>query len=212
MKGLILIALLSSMFTISPYSSANIPNIQDNHCSDNQVIDNWNHMIEEAQYYDDEMKVLVVNSFFNTNIRYKKDTSNWEESNFWATPFESMINGQGDCEDYAIAKFKSLLLLGIPEDNLSIHHVNIKYGRSNLTDSHMVLVYKNEEGESFVLDNIDARILPIQERYDLTTVFSFNIHNLWIGESITQYSPIDKISQWRNLLTRFNYQSPFCIS
>lgn len=211
MKKLASIALFTSISVFSTFSNASVPNIQE-YCSNNQVVSNWNNMIEEAKDYDEEIKLHTVNSFFNSHIRYTEDENNWDTDNFWATPFESMIKGQGDCEDYAIAKFKSLLLLGISEENLSLHHVNIQYGRSTLTDSHMVLVYKNEKGESLVLDNIDGRILPIEERNDLTTVFSFNIHSLWINDSITEHSPVDKISQWRNMLSRFDSQSPLCAS
>ena len=49
-----------------------------------------------------------------------------EKKDYWATPIEFMGTGAGDCEDYAIAKYFSLINLGIPEDKLRIPTLHIE--------------------------------------------------------------------------------------
>lgn len=215
MKGLTLKKIASIAFTVSlsvfsSFSFASIPSIEDNYCSSNELVSNWNEMVEASQDYSEAMKLESVNRFFNIHMKYIEDSRNWNRDNFWATPFESMTRGQGDCEDFAIAKFKTLLVLGIPEERLTLHHVNIVNGRSTVTIPHMVVVYETEEGESLVLDNIDARILPREERSDLRTIIAFNTETLWVGHVETEHSPEDKISEWRNAISRFNNQLPLC--
>ncbi|UUZ55187.1 transglutaminase-like cysteine peptidase [Massilia sp. H-1] len=47
----------------------------------------------------------------------------WGKSDFWATPFEAMIKGKGDCEDFVIAKYFSLLALEVPDSQLRLIYV-----------------------------------------------------------------------------------------
>lgn len=211
MKTITLLALATSFF-VSTLSYAGVPKVEAGYCTNNQVVSSWNQMIDNAQDLNEIQKVETVNHFFNTHIRYSQDSENWNQNNFWATPFESMIKGNGDCEDYATAKFKSLLILGIPEDSLKLHYVKLSYGRSDIQDPHMILVYEYNQNESFVLDNFDARVLPYNdlEGQNFVTLFSFNTQSLWVNNQVTDQSPVRRISQWRNLLSRYNEQSPLC--
>jgi predicted transglutaminase-like cysteine proteinase len=169
-------------------------------------------MMETVQNHSEADKVHAVNSFFNIHLRYAEDANNWKRDNFWATPFESMVKGQGDCEDFAIAKFKTLVLLGVPEDRLHLHYVNIVNPRSSVKTPHMIVVYQNEDGQHLVLDNIDGRILERDNRNDLVTLFAFNTTSLKIRNSVTEHSPTERIQQWRDAISRFDSQYPLCVS
>ena len=41
------------------------------------------------------------------NISYVTDITNWRQKDYWAT-ISQFLNRDGDCEDYAIAKYYSL--------------------------------------------------------------------------------------------------------
>ena len=52
--------------------------------------------------------------FFNRRIVFRDDSEVWGQVDHWASPLELLDKGRGDCEDYAIAKYFSLLALGMP--------------------------------------------------------------------------------------------------
>ena len=62
--------------------------------------------------YDLIRKLSHVNSFIN-KILPAHDISTSSSIDYWATPKEFLLQGHGDCEDYAIAKYFTLLELGI---------------------------------------------------------------------------------------------------
>ena len=53
----------------------------------------------------------AVNRFVN-GWAYRADADNYGRSDYWATPLE-FFRRSGDCEDYVIAKYRSLRLLGL---------------------------------------------------------------------------------------------------
>ncbi len=88
-------------------------------------VEAWDSMIESSKNESLLNKIKNVNDFFN-QITYKTDAAHWKQKDYWATPFEFMGTGAGDCEDYAIAKYFSLVKLGIPDDKLRITYVIYK--------------------------------------------------------------------------------------
>ena len=80
-------------------------------------VEEWDSMIEASKDEPILNKLKNVNDFFN-QITYKSDLSVWGTKDYWATPFEFMGIGAGDCEDYAIAKYFSLIKLGVPDEKL----------------------------------------------------------------------------------------------
>lgn len=54
------------------------------------------------------MRVLRYSNL--KGIKHSKD----RQTNNWKTPKEFLIDGEGVCEDFAIAKYFTLLELGIP--------------------------------------------------------------------------------------------------
>src|SRR3546814_6064890 len=69
-------------------------------------------------------KLNAINKFFNQKIKYfEADINIWGQSDYWATPLESMGRQRGDCEDYSIAKYLFLRELGIPDEKIGRAHV-----------------------------------------------------------------------------------------
>jgi predicted transglutaminase-like cysteine proteinase len=121
-----------------------------------------------------------------------------------------MGRGVGDCEDYAIAKYFSLQILGIPADHLRITYVKARMGGplSSVYEAHMVLAYyPNVDDEPMILDNLIDEIRPASRRTDLTPIFSFNSDGLWIGASPgtqSSGSSTSRLSHWRDLIARMH--------
>ena len=51
------------------------------------------------------------------------DEKLWGQSDYWASRMESIGQNAGDCEDYVIAKFFTLIDLGIPQEKLYFTYV-----------------------------------------------------------------------------------------
>ena len=67
---------------------------------------------------DRKTQLAAVNEFMN-RASYIEDLPNWGVPDYWATPLQ-FLTKDGDCEDYAIAKFVSLRTLGFTNDELRI--------------------------------------------------------------------------------------------
>jgi predicted transglutaminase-like cysteine proteinase len=104
-----------------------------------------------------------VNFYINQLLPQYDDIMQKQED-YWASPKEFLITGYGDCEDYVIMKYFTLIKLGFTKDKLFLTTVNEKY----LGGYHMVLSYFKNEGVSpLILDNLSFRILNLKIRKDL---------------------------------------------
>jgi predicted transglutaminase-like cysteine proteinase len=134
-------------------------------------------MMEEQAGLSEVQIVINVNRFFN-QLQYRSDIKNWNKSDYWASRLEFLGKGQGDCEDYAVAKFLTMIQLGIPDNKLFLTYVKAK----NFPDpAHLVATYFKKPGTvPFVLDNYNKKILPATQRPDLVPVYSFTAKDLYI--------------------------------
>lgn len=171
-----------------------------------ETVGSWRHMLEESRALSDDEKLKAVNQFFNRRIRFNADQAVWGVPDYWATPLEFMGRAQGDCEDFAIAKYISLLMLGIPNDRLSLIYVRARFGSSPTlnTEAHMVLgYYVDPTGDPIILDSLLNSIRPAAARADLTPIFSFNSQGLWVpGTPNLNSDPTARLSRWRDVLDR----------
>lgn len=170
-----------------------------------QMIKDWQQMMQAAESMDEMGKVKRVNEFFNRKIQYGEDIVVWGENDYWATPLEFMGRGIGDCEDFAISKYFSLRTLGVDNDKLRITYVKARIGgpRSDVTQAHMILsYYEDPTGEPLILDSLITEVRPASRRADLNPVFSFNSEGLWAGEKKDANSSTSKLSRWRDLIAR----------
>jgi predicted transglutaminase-like cysteine proteinase len=147
-----------------------------------------------------------INQFFNNHINFVSDQTIWGESDYWATPLESLGKGKGDCEDYSIAKYTFLRSLGIPDERLKLTYVRARIGGpySKTSQAHMVLsYYATPTDEPLILDNLISEIHEGSRRIDLTPIFSFNSEGLWTGRpNNTKGQSLKSLSRWSNVLTR----------
>lgn len=139
----------------------------------------WQKVLRESAMLPEEDKLVRVNMFFN-RIPPGEDIVSWGVKDYWATPLEFIIANKGDCEDYATAKYLSLLQIGVPEARLRITYVTAYLPDRHLLQSHMVLgYYPTPSAEPLILDNLVTAILPASKRPDLSPVLGFNSSGLW---------------------------------
>ena len=172
-----------------------------------ETVTAWRRLMDESRELAVEDKLRVVNDFFNRRILYKLDSELWGQNDYWATPLESMGKGAGDCEDYSIAKYMTLLMLGVPNESLRLIYVRARTVGA-LTEAHMVLgYYADPLGEPVILDNLIGSVRPASRRSDLSPVFSFNSEGLWVaGATQSSADPTARLSRWREVLDRMRQE------
>jgi predicted transglutaminase-like cysteine proteinase len=128
----------------------------------------------------------------------------YKVEDYWATPLEFMGHGAGDCEDFAIAKYMTLRILGIPNERLRLIYVRYQSGGTPPI-AHMVLgFYAQPTEEPVILDNMVTSVRPASMRPDLSPVYSFNSDGLWVGGATTSTDPTTRLSRWRDVLERMH--------
>jgi len=159
-------------------------------------------MLAQAATLDEEGQLVAVNGFFNRRIVFREDIQAWGQADHWASPLEALDKGYGDCEDYAIAKYFSLVALGVPVQRLRLVYVRAQVGSDS--QAHMVLAYYAQPGaEPQILDNLVTSVRPASRRPDLTPVFSFNGEGLWQGVGTQSAGdPQARLSRWREVLAK----------
>ena len=91
-----------------------------------------------------------VNIAVNNAVRPLDDSEHYGITEFWTVP----VDGEGDCEDYVLAKRKMLTLLGIAAPALRI---TVAFNKRMAR--HAVLTVITDRGD-YVLDNLQDSILP----------------------------------------------------
>jgi predicted transglutaminase-like cysteine proteinase len=163
----------------------------------------WLKLMQPDSSLSDRDTLEKVNRFFNM-FHFIDDIELWGVTNYWATPVEFIGANGGDCEDYSIAKYFSLLELGIADEKMRITMVKAV----NLNQYHMVLAYYATPASiPIILDNIDGVIKPANKRNDLIPIYSFNGSQLWLNKDRGRSVPGGKSSRlkrWSDLRQRIN--------
>lgn len=166
-------------------------------------------LIGQISGLDEAERLTAVNQFFNRRIQFRTDQEIWGVPDYWASPLEMFAKGQGDCEDYAIAKYFSLTSAGVAAAKLRLVYVRAMIpGPEGGPQAHMVLAYYATPGaDPLVLDNLITEIRPASRRTDLTPVFSFNAEGLWQGTNgAGAGDPTVRLSRWREILAKAREQ------
>lgn len=166
MKLFFILLFTSSIFASSypDFSSEEIIEIKKSFGikAQNRVL-NYINNINYYKHLPREKQLSKVNLYLN-QLLTKKDIQHHSNSDYWETPKEFLITGKGDCEDYAIIKYYTLLKLGFKKSRLYMTIVYEKYSKKY----HMVLSYfKSRKQPPLILDNLSFRILNSEQREDL---------------------------------------------
>ena len=110
----------------------------------------WEALINHHRNASDMKKLKAVSDFFLRQLRQASDPGQAQGYDYWQSPIETLVRGKGDCDDFTMAQYISLRLLGIPADRLRVGLVRHPY----LGGHSVVLYYPPGELDPWVLDNL----------------------------------------------------------
>lgn len=119
-----------------------------------------------------ENQLRLVHQFFNS-LPYKTDQALHQRSDYWASAGEFIREG-GDCEDYAIAKYRALVDAGYDARQLRIVLVEDTITR----EPHAVLAARLG-AQTFILDNQRNEVLNDSDLGHYRPIYSINEIGVW---------------------------------
>lgn len=166
----------------------------------------WRDIISDSKSLPEAKKLENINNFFN-QLYFVNDISLWGKEDYWATPLEFLGSNAGDCEDFSIAKYFSLIELGIDDKKLRLVYVKAL----ELNQFHMVVAYyETPSSEPVLLDNIKGEILIASKRTDLKPIYSFNGSQLWLMKERgkgTLAGKSARLGLWNDLRSRIQMEA-----
>jgi len=132
----------------------------------------WHAELDRLRGRDPKIQMKEINRFMNAH-RYIVDPVNWGVLDYWASPGE-FFQRQGDCEDYAIAKFLSLRILELPADEMRVVILN----DLNLRVAHAILAIYIDS-EVMVLDNQLSIMIEARRIRHYQPIYSVNETGWW---------------------------------
>lgn len=170
-----------------------------------QAVSAWLLQLRNDAALSERHKLDRVNDFWNRSVLPAQDAAVQRRAMGWATPLETLARGHGASADYAIGKYFSLSILGVPVDRLRFIYVQARGPEGAGTVPHIVLGYYATPGAMpLVLDNLADIVLPAAQRADLTPVFSFSTGGMYLDERGA--APVDRVGRWRELLLRMRHE------
>lgn len=145
-------------------SDAECDRVQFHPCA----IKEWRALIERLRSKSFREQLDAVNDWANEHP-YIVDQLNWGMEDYWETPHE-FIAENGDCEDYAIAKYYSLRALGVPEEKLRIMIVQ----DFNLGGIIHAILGAYDGDQLLILDNQIQQIMPAMKIYHYRPIYGVN--------------------------------------
>ena len=136
-------------------------------------LQDWSTFLETLRGSDPMEQLDRINRYMN-EVPYITDPRNWNTKDYWATPGQ-FFNRDGDCEDYAIAKFMSLRALGWDNEHMRI----VLLQDLNLKIPHAVLVVYRDDG-AWVLDNQIKQLITADNIHHYRPLFSLNEDSWWL--------------------------------
>lgn len=67
-----------------------------------------------------EVQLQSIDDIIDREIAYVQDSITYKKDDYCATPFETLMNKQGDCEDFAVLKAEACRYVGIAEENIGL--------------------------------------------------------------------------------------------
>ncbi len=135
----------------------------------------WPKLIESLRGLDRRAQIETVNRELN-RIPYILDKDNWGVSDYWATA-EEFLEHDGDCEDYAIAKYMALKAVGVPASDMRI----VVLQDLNLGIAHAVLAVRHGT-QWLILDNQIKEVMPDKAIVHYRPIYSINEQHWWLHQ------------------------------
>ncbi len=165
----------------------------------------WKGLLDTLADAPTEIKLERVNDFFNRRIQADSDARIWQRADHWATPAETLGMGRGDSEDFALAKYFTLLALNVPAEQLRLVYAKpLSRLRDKAGPVHMVLAhYASPKADPSLLDHLTPGVTPASRRTELKPVFSFNAQGVWGDPASAQIAgDPNRVAVWDDALRR----------
>lgn len=133
----------------------------------------WLDFIAAERGHEPMAQLAEVNAHLNRH-RYILDVVNYGIANYWATPREFAVNN-GDCKDFAVAKYFTLRRLGWAVADLRV----VVLQDMNLQVPHAVtVVYVGDR--AYLLDNQIRDVVPADAVRHYRPFYSINEAHWWL--------------------------------
>lgn len=119
-------------------------------------------------------RMEAINRYVNSRVGFVDDSRQYRRTDVWTTANETLRRGQGDCEDYAIAKLQILRAAGFSDRNLYLVILKDLVRRSD----HAVVIVRSG-GRMFVLDNGTDRVLESDAMTDYRPILTLAASGVW---------------------------------
>lgn len=133
----------------------------------------WRAKVRSLRGLPLSTQLRQLNLFLNQIVPYLTDEENFGQEDFWTTPLE-FLRHAGDCEDYAIIKFVSLLELGLRNDQMRV--VVVMDVLRNLPHA---LLSVEADGQVFFLDSLFDVVLTDDRSLPYVPQYSVNLTDRW---------------------------------
>ena len=166
-------------------------------------VEQWHALVREKSAAPLAEQLAAVNTFFNA-FETAEDFYVWGREDYWATLYETLRRGQGDCEDLALAKYFTLLQMNSGDDRMRLTYVKTL----DTGTPHMVLTCRLPFlSHPVVLDTKNNDVRPVTDRSDLVPVYSFNADGYWLARQKEEWrgerlGGAEKLSLWLDVLKR----------
>lgn len=133
----------------------------------------WTGFLDTVRKLDARAQLDAVNRWVNARP-HVEDNANWGVPDYWETPGEFLARG-GDCEDFAIAKYFSLVRLGFPLRDLRILIVS-----DSRSDSFHALLAVHQGDAVRILDDQVAEVTDLSAQPHYTPIYSLGDQGEWL--------------------------------
>jgi len=126
-------------------------------------------IVDLGRQHEGRARLGWINRAVNMAIRSTSDWVQYGSGDFWASPLQTLGNGAGDCEDYAIVKYVALRELGVLPDDLRL--VIVQDEKRDV--GHAVVAIRHDQ-QWLVLDNRTMAILDADQVRDYRPLFALD--------------------------------------
>lgn len=142
----------------------------------------WRQLLRTIRNLPRGEQLARLNRGINKLISHGDDADIFRVRDYWAAPMEFLQTG-GDCEDYTILKYASLLELGYRDRELRI----VVATDTRRQQDHAVLAVAGEQ-DITILDSLTDTPLPHEKVRHYKPVYSVNRTNRWVHIATKQIS------------------------
>ncbi|MBI1362867.1 MAG: hypothetical protein GC134_02690 [Proteobacteria bacterium] len=151
----------------------------------------WREVMKSIEGQNLADKLRRLNRYVNS-WPYRTDLETWGAEDYWAAP-SMFLKKSGDDEDFAIMKYLSLSLSGIP-----VERMRLVVARDVLRNTTHTVLAVYENGDVYIMDNIIDAVLPQASVLQYAPLYSVNEKDRWVHILRTKrpsFVPTSKVNQ-----------------